>query len=150
MISNNISSTNNVSITDVHRNQTVKRLDDQDPVMADRFAALLVDAKTALKSGQTILPMSAVHSEKPVPRSLKDNLINDVTTLEKTIGTLFKMNDMNGDKHVHLEKHGNFGSLAQVLGDYNDFSIKYFLASNYAQKTGISTMEELQIFTRGK
>ena len=51
---------------------------------------------------------------------------------------------------MYLEKTDDFGSVAQVLQEYNDHGVKYFLATNYAHKTGISTMEEIQIFTKGK
>jgi hypothetical protein len=146
----NIPASEHSSIIDGTRAQSAKRLDIQDPVLADRFSELVSGAKNALKSGQTVLPSAAVPSDKAVPRSLKDDLISNVTSLENTVSTIWKMSDMNGDKHMYLEKTDDFGSVAQVLQEYNDHGVKYFLATNYAHKTGISTMEEIQIFTKGK
>lgn len=146
----NIPASEPSSIVEGTRAQSAKRLDVQDPVLADRFSELISGAKNALKSGQTVLATTATPAEKAVPRSLKDDLISNVTSLEKTVDTIWKMSDMNGEKHAYLEKKDDFGGVAQVLQDYNDFGVKYFLATNYAHKTGVSTMEEIQIFTKGK
>lgn len=147
---NNITSSEHSFVIDGTRAQSAKRLDVQDPVLADRFSALVSGVKNALQSGQTVLPAAAVSPDVPVPRSLKDDLISDVRSLEKTVSTIHTMNDINGDKHVYLEKKDDFGNVAEVLHDYADFGLKYFLVTNYAHKTGISTMEEVQIFTKGK
>lgn len=146
----NIPVSDQSAIIDGTRAQSAKRLDIQDPVLADRFSELVSGVKNALKSGHTVLPTATISPDKSVPRSLKDDLIGDVASLEKTVSTIWKMNDLNGEKHVYLEKKDDLGNVAQVLQEYNDHGLKYFLATNYAHKTGVSTMEEIQIFTKGK
>ena len=147
---NNVAINDRSTITDMNGVQSAKRLDHNDPVLVDRFSRLMDGMKGALNSTQTVLPTMAVNPEKPHPRSLRDNVINDVSVLEKSIGTIFDMNDKNADKHKYLDDKGDMRSVGQVLHDYTDFSTRYFLATNYAHKTGISTMEEIQIFTKGR
>ncbi len=145
----NVPVDNQSILTDMNSTQSAKRLDSQDPVLVERFSRLVSGMTNALHSSHTVLPESVVNLDKPVPRSLQENLINDVTALEKGIGTIFKLNDMNGEKHVYLNKKEDVGSVAQVLYDYSDFGTRYFVATNYAHKTATSTMEEIQIFTKG-
>jgi hypothetical protein len=121
-----------------------------DEVSKVRFADLMNGMKQGLSSSATVLSTSTQNIQQVKPQSLQEKIIRDVTSLENGFSAILEVNNDSANEHMALAEKHEFAASSKVLFDYQNFSARYFVATNYASGSAQSTSEEIQIFTKSK